>query len=127
MILLICGILKKKIQMSLLTKQKQTHRLQEGAYCCQREGWEEGIVREFTLLYLKWMTNKGLHRVHTYIQTYVPHMELCSMLCGSLDGKGVYRRRGPCICKAESLCCSSETVTTCLLIGYTPGQNKIFF
>ena len=40
--------------------------------------------------------------------------------------EGVYRRRGPCICKAESLCCSSETVTTCLLIGYTPGQNKNF-
>ena len=74
--------------MSLLTKQKETHRLQEGAYCCQQEGWEEGIVREFTLLYLKWMTNKDLHTVHAYIQTYIPHMELCSVLCGRLDGKG---------------------------------------
>ena len=86
--------------MSLLAKQKQTHRLQEGAYCCQREGWEEGIVRGLTLLYLKWITNKDLHTVHTYIQTYIQHMELCSMLCGSLDAKGVYRRMGPCICKS---------------------------
>ena len=28
-----------------------------------------------------------------------------------------------CICMAESLCCSPETITT-LLIGYTPVQNK---
>ena len=44
--------------MSLFTKQKQTHRLREGTYGYLREGWEEGIVREFgidmyTLLYLK--------------------------------------------------------------------------
>ena len=42
----------------------------------------EEIVREFgmgmyTLLYLKWITNK------------VQHMELCSMICVSLDGRGV--------------------------------------
>ena len=40
----------------------------------------EGIVREFgmdrhILLYLKWIT--------------VQHMELCSMLCGSLHERGV--------------------------------------
>ena len=53
------------IQMNLLTKQKQTHRLREGTYCYQGEGWEEGIVRQlgmdmYTLLYLKWITNKDL-------------------------------------------------------------------
>ena len=50
------------------------------------------------------------------------HVELCSMLCGSLDGSGVWGRMDTCMCMAESLCCSSETVTT-LLIGYIPKQN----
>ena len=53
------------------------------------------------------------------------HRELCSMSCGSLDGRGVWGRMDPCICMAESLCCPPETITT-LLIGYTPIQNKKF-
>ena len=48
-------------------------------------GWKGGIVRDFgkvmhTLLYLKWITNKNL---------LYKHMELCSVLCGSLYGSGV--------------------------------------
>jgi len=31
------------------------------------------------------------------------HMELCSMLCGSLLGRGLWRRRNTCIYMAESL------------------------
>ena len=82
----------------------------------------ERAVREFgmdmyTLLYLKWITNKDLL------------LEFCSMLCGSLDGKGVWGRMDMygciCICIVESLHCSPETITT-LLIGYTPTQNKKF-
>ena len=51
--------------MNLFTKQKQIPRLREQTYGCQREGWGEGIVREFgmdmyTRLYLKWITNKDL-------------------------------------------------------------------
>ena len=53
----------------------------------------------------------------------VYYMELCSMLCGSLDGRGAQGRMDSLICMAESLCFSSETITT-LLIGYTPIQNK---
>ena len=39
--------------------------LREQTYGCCGEGWGKGIVREFrmdmyTLLYLKWITNKGL-------------------------------------------------------------------
>ena len=49
-----------------------------------------------------------------------------SMICGSLGGKGVWGRMDPCICMAESLSCSPETITT-LLISYTPIQNKKFF
>ena len=52
-------------QMNLFTNQKQAHRPREQTYGHQGEGWEEGIVREFgmdvyTLLYLKWITNKDL-------------------------------------------------------------------
>ena len=56
----------------------------------------------------------------------VQHMELCSMLCGSLDGRGVGGRMDTCICMAESLGCSPETIIT-FLTGYTPIQNKKYF
>ena len=52
-------------------------------------------------------------------------MELCSVLCASLDGKGVWRRMDTCIWMAEFLHCSPETITT-LFIGYIPMQNKKF-
>ena len=40
----------------------------------------------------------------------VQYMELCSMLCGSLDGSRVWGRMDMGICMAESLRCSSETI-----------------
>ena len=49
-------------------------------------------------------------------------MELCSMLCGNPDWRGVWGRMDTCICMIESLCCSPETITT-FLIGYTVIQN----
>ena len=53
--------LEDVIQMNLFTKKKSTHRLREQTYGC----WEEGIVGDFgkvmyTLLYLKWITDKDL-------------------------------------------------------------------
>ena len=56
----------------------------------------------------------------------VQHGELCSMLCGSLDGRGVWGRMDTCIHMAESLCCAPETTTT-LRIGYNPIENTKFF
>ena len=51
-------------------------------------------------------------------------MELYSVLhCASLDGRGVWRRRDTCLCMAESLHSSPETITT-LLTCYTSIQNK---
>ena len=44
-------------------------------------------------------------------------MELCSKLCSSLDGMGVRGRMDTCICMAESLQYSPETIT--FLIGNT--------
>ena len=71
-----------------------------------------GIVREFgmdmyTLLYFKWITNKDL-LISTGNYT---------MLCGRLDGRGVWDRMDTCICMTKSLCSASETIT--LLISYT--------
>ena len=51
----------------------------------------------------------------------VQHRELCSELCGSLDGSGAWGRT--CVQMAECLFCSSETIIT-LLICYTPVQNR---
>jgi len=45
------------------------------------------------------------------------------MLCGSLDGRGVWERMDTGICMTESFLCSPETITT-LLSSYTPIQNK---
>ena len=47
------------------------------------------------------------------------------MLCGSLDGRGVWGRMDTCLCMAESLCCLPEIITT-LFIGYMPIQIKRF-
>ena len=54
------------IEINLLTKEKQSHRLRKQTYCCQWEGWREEItVSEFrtdiyTLVYLKWISKKYL-------------------------------------------------------------------
>ena len=50
--------------------------------------------------------------------TAVEHRELCSMLRGSLDGRGVRGRMDTWIFMAECLCCVPETIAT-LLTGYT--------
>ena len=50
-------------------------------------------------------------------------MELDSMLCGSLDGRGVWGRMDTCICIADSLHCSPEAITT-LLMGYAAAAAK---
>ena len=55
----------------------------------------------------------------------VQYMELYSMLCASLDRKGVWVGMDAHICMAESLPCSPETITT-WLISYTPTQTKKF-
>ena len=71
---------------SELTKQKETPRLGKQVYGCWGDGSGEELVREFgmdryTLLYLKWITKKGLLCPLLY-------REFCSTLGGSLDGRG---------------------------------------
>ena len=57
-----------------------------------REGWEEGIIREFgmdmyTLIYLKWITNKDL--LYNTGNSAQP-------LCVSLNGSVVWGRMDRC-------------------------------
>ena len=66
MILLTSGTFKKMIQMSLFTKQKQTHKLREQTYDKYRGmirgriDWEFGTDM-YSLLYLKYITHKDLY------------------------------------------------------------------
>ena len=68
-------------------------------------------------------------RVHTAIFKMdnqqgptIQHRELCSMLCGSLDGWGVWGRMDKCICMAESLCCPPENIIILLI-----GDTEVYF
>ena len=55
----------------------------------------------YILIYLKWTTNKD----PLYITM------LCSMQCGSLDGRGVWGGTDTCIRMVESFCFPPETIT----------------
>ena len=106
--------------MNLQNTNRLTDLETELTVACKEEAGE-GTVKEFgmnkyTLRYLKWIKQGPTAQ----------HRELCSMSCGSLGGWGVWGRMDTCMCVAESLCCSPETITT-LLIDYTPIQNQNFF
>ena len=69
-------------------KPERTHRLREWTYGCQGKGCREGIFREFginmyTLLYLKWITNKDLlYSTWDFAQCY-----LAAWLGGEVGGE----------------------------------------
>ena len=113
--------LKRNDTDELIYKQKQTHKLKEQIYGC----WQVRVGQ---------MDSQGVWNQHIHTAEFkmdkqqgptVQHRELCSMLCGSLDGRGVWGRMDTCIYKAEALCCEPETVST-LLIEYSPKSNKKF-
>ena len=60
--------------MNLLKKQKETHRLRKQTHGCQGEGIVEDFGKVmYTLLYLKWITNrKLLYSTWNSAQCYVP-------------------------------------------------------
>ena len=67
----------------------------------------------------------AVFKMNNQLGPTVQHTELCSKLYGSLDGRGVWGRMGTCVCMAESLRCSSETISISL-ISYILIQNKKF-
>ena len=92
--------------MNLLRKQKDTHRQKMNLWLPG-----EGLVTDFgkimyTLLYLKWITNKNLlYSTWNSAQCYTP----------AWMGAGIWGRIDTCIPMAESLHCSPETITTLLI------------
>ena len=108
--------------MNLFIKQKQIHRLREGIHGYQEERVEarRGIVSEFeigmyTLLYLKWITNMGL----LYSTWNSGKCYVAGWIGGEFGGEWihVYEWLSPFAVHLKlSLCC--------LLIGYSPTQNK---
>ena len=94
--------------MKQLIKQKQIRRLRNPTYGCHKLG--------------RGRDSQGVGNGHVHFAIFkvdnqeptIQHMELCSMLCGSPDGKGVWRRMDTCICMAETLHCSPETITKLL-------------
>ena len=69
-----------------------------------------------TLLYTKWITTKDLLSSTGNAAPYYVAAWMGGGVCGRMD---------TCVCMAEFLGCSLETITT-LLVGYTPIQNKKF-
>ena len=80
----------------------------------------EEVIREFgmdkyTVLYLKWITNKDLLcNAGNSPQCYV----------AAWMGRGLWENRYTYM-MAESLCCPPDTIAT-LLISYTPIKKKKF-
>ena len=109
--------------MSLLTKQKQIHRLREQTYGtddCQGKDRRKGQFGNWD-----GHAHIAIFKLGSQQGPTVQHTELNSVLCGSLDVRGVWGTMDTFVCKVESLCCSSETITA-LLTGYPPKQNKKF-
>ena len=52
----------------------------------------------------------------------IQHMELCSMLCSSLNGRGVQGKIDTCVCMAELPPWSPETIT--LLTAYAKSLQS---
>ena len=89
----------------------------------------KGIIREFgmdmyTLLYLKWITNKDLLSAWNSAQCHVAAWAGEEFGGEFSTGKSHGQRSmvGSSMCMAEPLHCPPETITT-LLISYTLIQN----
>ena len=66
----------------------------------------------FLLYFIKKRNVIAVFKTDNYQGPIVQHMELCSMSCGSLYGRGVWGRMDRCICMTESLYRPPETITT---------------
>ena len=73
---------------------------------------EEGIVWEGQV-------HTAVFKIDNQPESTVEHLERCLMLCDRLDGRGSCGKIDTCVCMAESLRYSLETITT-WLIDYTP-------
>ena len=79
-------------------------------------GGEVGIVRKFGV-------DTAIFKMDNQQGPTVQPRKLCSMLCGDLEGRGVWARMDTDICMAESLCCSPETITTLFVNWLFPSTK----
>ena len=91
----------------------------------QRMKWLDGITDLMDMSNQKQLSDwtELISKMDNQQGSTVQHMELCSMLCGSLDERRVWGKMDTCIYTAESLSWSSEAITA-LLISYTPTKKK---
>ena len=105
--------------MNLFTKQK--NRLTDLANELTvevGEGWGEQIGS------WGWHVHSAIFKMDSQQGPTVQQRELCSILCGSLDERGVWGRKDTSICMAESLCCSPETIPT-LCVNWLYSSIKL--
>ena len=114
MISLRCGIKQEIIQINLRNRKRLTDLENELKVYGGKDGERDcqGICDGHVHI--------AIFKMYNQQESTVQHMELCSVLCGNLDGRG---RMEACIRMAESLHCSHETLTT-LVIGYSPIQPQ---
>ena len=107
------------LQRNVTNLQKQIHRLCEWAYSCWWEGWGRGIVREFgmdmyTLLYLKWITDRDLlYSTWNSAQCFV------AVWVGGVWGEWIH-----VYVWVGLFAVRLKLSQPCLLISYTSIQNK---
>ena len=104
--------------MNLFTKQKQTQRFREQTYASDEVGERDRLRVRDGRIYT------ALFKMGSQQGSTIQHRELCSVFCGSLDGRGVWGKMNGCVCMAESLCCPSETITT--LFIYHNIVNRLY-
>ena len=83
--------LKRNDTYQLISKQKQTHRQNELIFAGGKDGrWDvQGVWDQQVLTTVFKMDNQQ--------EPIVQHRKLCSMFCGSLDGRGIWGRIDRCI------------------------------
>ena len=59
-----------------------------------------------------WNIYTTMYKIDNKWEPAVLHRELCSMLCGYLNGKEIQKKGDICIHLVDSLCCTAETNTT---------------
>ena len=122
--------LKRNDTKKLTYKTKETHRLREWNYGCP---WLKAGGTDSWGVWDGYVQAARFKMDNQERRPTVQHMNLCSVLYGSPDGRGFVClfvclflrgwKMDTCIYMAESLHCLSETITT-VLIGHIPIQNK---
>ena len=114
--------LLKMTQMNLFTKQKQTRKQRMSLWFLGR-----GTGERNSQVIWDGHVHTATFKMDNQQGPTVQHIELCSVNVTWQPGReGVWRRMNACVCMGECLRCHLKLSQHCLLIGYTPLQNKQF-